>query len=70
MAQQNGFGLPFFSHDVEDGKRHSKDNKYDLTNVPWFLLVNHNDRSRLFVISSVPPICSPNFSFMSGVQKK
>jgi hypothetical protein len=30
------FWPSIFSHDVEDGKWHTKDNKYDLTNVPCF----------------------------------
>jgi len=35
-----------------------------------FSTVLHNDRSRWFAISSLSPICSSNFSFMGGVEKK
>ncbi len=45
-------------------------NKYDLINTPWFWLANHNDWSRCFAISSLPPICKQSFSFMGGVWKK
>jgi hypothetical protein len=39
-----------------------------LTAAPCFCwLANHNDSSRWFAISSFPPICSPHFSFLSGV---
>jgi hypothetical protein len=34
--------------------------------APSFWLVNHNDWSKWFVISSLPPIWSPGFGFMRG----
>jgi hypothetical protein len=45
-----------------------KCNKFDLTAVPYFWLANHNDWSRWFAISSLPPICSPSLSCMGGVE--
>jgi hypothetical protein len=42
----------------------------DLTATPCFWLANHGNRSRCFAISSLPPICSPNFSFMGELGNK
>jgi hypothetical protein len=48
-----------------------KCNKCDLIAAPRYWLANHNDWSSWFTVSnSLPPICSPNFSFMGGVEKK
>ncbi len=41
-------------------------NKYDLTAVPCFWFAHHNDWSSWFAISSLPPICSSNFSCVGG----
>jgi hypothetical protein len=45
-------------------------NKYDLTAVPCFWLAHHNNWSSWFAISSLPPICTLNFSCVGGVVKK
>jgi hypothetical protein len=45
-------------------------NGYDLTITSYLSLVNHNDLSRWFAISSLPPICSSSFRLMGGVGKK
>jgi len=45
-------------------------NKSDVTSTPCFWLANHNYWSRWFAISSLPPICSPSFSFMGEVGNK
>ncbi len=47
-------------------------NEYDLTAALWwwwFWLTDHNDCSSwwFFTVSSLPPICNPNFSLMGGV---
>jgi hypothetical protein len=44
--------------------------EYDLTAAQYFWLVDHNDSSRWFSISSPWPICCPSFSFMGGVAKQ
>jgi hypothetical protein len=45
-------------------------NKYDLPASQCFWLAHHNDWSKWFVISSLPPICCPSFSFIGGVAKE
>jgi len=45
-------------------------NKFDLTFVQCLWLVNHNNLSRWFAISSPSPICCPSFSFMGENVKK
>jgi hypothetical protein len=47
-----------------------KFNKYDLTAAPRFWSTNHNDWSKWFAISNLPPICSSSFSCIDGVGKK
>jgi hypothetical protein len=44
-------------------------NKYDLIDTPCFLLINHNDWSKWFAISSLPPICSPILILWLGLRK-
>jgi hypothetical protein len=44
-------------------------NKYDLTASQCFLLPDHNDWSKWFVISTPQPICCSSFSFIGGVYK-
>jgi hypothetical protein len=48
----------------------TKLNKLDLTAAQYFLLVDHNDWSRWFAISSPPCIWSSSFSFIGGVAKQ
>jgi hypothetical protein len=63
---------------AEAGKTHTKTltptieecNKCDLTSSPCFLLANHNDGSRFFAMSNLPPLRSPSFSFMGAVGRK
>jgi hypothetical protein len=50
--------------------RREECNKYDPTAAQCFWLAHHNDWSRWFTISSSPPICYPNFTFMDGVANK
>jgi hypothetical protein len=45
-------------------------NKLHLTAAQYFWLVDHNDWSWWFAISSPPRICSSNFSFIGGIAKK
>jgi hypothetical protein len=47
-----------------------KCNKLDLTAAQYFWLVDHNDWSRWFAISSSSRICSSSHSFIGGVVKK
>jgi hypothetical protein len=42
---------------------------YFLTDTYYFCLVREFDWSRWVAISSLPPICSPNFSFMGAIRK-
>jgi hypothetical protein len=44
--------------------------KYDLTAAQYFWFAHHNELSRWFAISSLPPICYLGFSFMGGVGNK
>jgi hypothetical protein len=63
---------------AETGERHSQSltpareqcNECDLTAAPYFLLVDHNDWSSWFAISSLPPNCIASHSFMAVVGKK
>jgi hypothetical protein len=43
--------------------------KHHLTDALCFWLAHHTDWSRWFAISSPPPICCPNFSFIGLVKK-
>jgi hypothetical protein len=45
-------------------------NKCDLTTSPVFRLAKANDCSTWFAISSLPSICSHNFSFIWGLPQK
>ncbi len=45
-------------------------NKLDLTTARYFSLVDHNDWSRWFAISSPPRICSSSYNFIGGVAQK
>ncbi len=45
-------------------------NKYDLAAAQCFRFAHHNNWSRWFAISSLPPIRCPSFSFIAGVAKE
>ncbi len=66
LAQDIGFGPAFF-HSLISLVRQCE---ADLTDAPCLWLVNPNDWPMWFAISSLSPICSPNFSFMDGIRKK
>jgi len=51
-------------------KESKKSNKLHMTATQYFWLVDHNDWSRWFAISSPPDIYSSTFSSIGGVAKK
>ncbi len=66
MAQDISFGPAIF-HSLMSLVRQCE---ADLTDAPCLWVVNPNDWSMWFAISSLSPICSHNFSFMDGIRKR
>ncbi len=84
LAQQNGLGPTFFHRRMlKLGERHSRaqwiwSDCHEEECKKWDLIIdhslrdspNHNDWSSWFAIGSLPPICNPNFSFVSEIGKE
>jgi hypothetical protein len=76
LAQQNWFGLAILHSLLRLAKNRAKPltpareecNKYDVTIDPYCRLVKVV--CLLLEFSSLPPLCSPNFTFMGGVGEK
>jgi len=75
LAQEIGFSAPNLCSLLAKGATQfctskKECNKLDLNTDQYFSLVDHNDWSRWFAISSPPSICNCSYSFIGGVAKK